>query len=111
MILILFMALLALSVIIMLMGYYTGDEPYFPVGLFFFFLLGLVILNGNLEYETGAAITTTNSGSISTTIVTTQYSSWSDSNSHYVGYFMTILGLLGFALSLYNIRKGSTVDG
>ena len=57
MILTLFLALLALAVVVAFMGYFTGDEPYLTIGLFFLFLLSFVIIGGSLQYQTGLNVT------------------------------------------------------
>lgn len=111
MILTLWLSLLALSLVIVLMGYFTDDEPYLPVGLFFFFLLGLVILGGNLEYKTGDTVATNYTyvnGTLTTdTAVTTDtYTAWDDETSHRVGWTFTILSACGFGLALFNTRRG-----
>jgi hypothetical protein len=115
MILPLFIAILALAVIIIWLGYYTDDEPYLPVGLFFFFLLGVIILNGNLEYQTGDTKNITLSytnGTLTSQqeISAYNYTSWNDTNSHWIGWTMTILSACGFALSLINMRRGRGDD-
>ena len=108
MILALFIALLALCVVLLFLGYFTDDELYVTVGLFFLFLLSVfVILPGKLEYQTGANYTTTS--------VTYVYSSWNDSTSHWIGYGLGAGCGLGIALSLYNTsrarkREGATDD-
>jgi len=111
MILELWLSLLALSLVVMLMGYFTNDEPYLPVGLFFFFLLGLVILTGNLEYPSGDVISTSytyDNGTLvdQTSTVTYQTTPWSDTMSHRVGWTFTILSICGFGLALFNMRRG-----
>lgn len=118
MILPLFIALMALSVVVVLLGYLTGDEPYLTVGLFFFFLLSIVILTGNVEYETGSDRTgqfsflnttsvpngtlTTFSFNESTTL---EYASWHDTTSRRIGWGLAVITFIGTALSLYNTRK------
>lgn len=114
MILTLFLALLALSVVVALLGYLTDDEPYLPVGLSFLFLLSIVIITGNLQYENGAIQTTnltynassTLTGQVETT--TTTYTNWNDTSSHTVGYLLATVSMMGVALSLYNMKgKGA----
>ncbi len=112
MILTLFLLLLGMVVLCVLLGYFTDDEPYLTVGLFFLFLLSsLIILPGNLEYRTGESRNTTFSYS-NTSVLTAQsevsadrYTPWNDALSTRVGVLMSILSAFGFALSLWNIRK------
>lgn len=110
MILTLFLALLALAVVVVILGYFTGDEPYLTVGLFFLFLLSTIIITGNLEYQTGLVATTnytyTNT-TLSSEVATTtfSYTAWSDNTSQKVGWGLGVLSFIGVALSLYNTRK------
>lgn len=97
MILTLFIALLALCVVLLFLGYFTDDEPYVTVGLFFLFMLSIVILSGQLEYQTGANYTTSS--------VTNVYTSWNDTTSHWIGYGLAVGSAMGIALSLYNTSK------
>lgn len=116
MILTLFLALLALSVVVGVLGYFTGDEPYLTVGLFFLFLLSIVILTGNLEYQTGEThVYAYTPGfcdgncSIQAVVtgdtVTYNYTPWSDPTSHKVGWGLAVLSGIGIALSLYNTSQ------
>lgn len=110
MILTLFFALLALATIVCVLGYFTGDEPYLTVGLFFFFLLSILILNGQITYQTGEAKNTTyiyNSTDLSGTQETTAYTytAWNDTTSTRIGWGLAIISFLGTALSLYNTRN------
>jgi len=117
-ILTLWLALLALSFGVMILGYFTDDEPYLSVGLFFLFLLSLIVLGGNLDYQTGADRTgnfaflnsTVDNTSTITTFsynetVTYEYTSWDDTTSHRVGWGLAIISMIGFTLSLYQTRK------
>lgn len=111
MILTLFLALLALSIVVCVLGYFTDDEPYLPVGLTFLFLLSTVIIAGNLQYESGKVAVTnfTYNGSSTLTgqteTTTTTYTSWNDTASHTVGYLLGVISVLGVALSLYNMKN------
>lgn len=96
---------MALSVVACLLGYFTGDEPYLTVGLLFLFLLSIVIITGNLEFETGATISTITAGNSTTTSITYVNTAWSDATSQKVGWGLAIMSSFGTALSLYNTRK------
>lgn len=85
------------------------------IGFTFLFLLSYVILTGNLQYETGNTVQSTysydGSGMINGTVqeVEYQYESWSDSNSHIVGYSMAILSAIGaFSSLLITLTKWGT---
>lgn len=110
MILTLFLALLALAVVVCILGYFTGDEPYLTVGLLFLFLLSIVILTDNLEYQTGESknVTFTYNASVltaQTEVTAFSYTAWEDSTSHKVGWGLAIISAFGTALSLYNTKK------
>lgn len=102
MILTLFLALMALAVVVCLLGYFTGDEPYLTMGLFFLFLLSIVILTNNLEYETGANITTSSVGNTTTTNISYTFTAWNDNTSQKIGWGLAVISLIGTALSLHN---------
>lgn len=116
MILILWLSLLFLSLVICILGYYTDDEPYFTVGVFFIFLLGIAIINGQLEYQTGTVTNTTyvytggNLTSEGAAEVFT-YTAWNDATSKTVGYLLSIIGGIGFGLSLRTQRKKKKAEG
>ena len=101
MILELFVTLLALSVALVAFGYYTGDRHHALVGFFFFFLLGMYIILGQLQYSTGVTVDVINS---TTTTITNNYTTYSDIYTHLFGYFFAIAGAFGASLTLYNWR-------
>jgi uncharacterized membrane protein YkvI len=115
-ILLLWLSLLFLSLVICILGYYTDDEPYFTVGAFFIFLLGIVIMSNQLEYQTGSVTNTTytytdgNLTSEGAAEVFT-YTAWNDADSKIVGYLLSIIGGIGFALSLRTQRKKKQAEG
>lgn len=110
MILTIFLTLLALSLVAVLLGYFTDDEPYLTVGLLFIFLLSIVVISGNLEYKTGdtknVTFSYTNTTLTSQTELTVyNYTSWDDNTSDKVGWGLAVMSSLGIALSLYNMRS------
>lgn len=110
MILTLFILLLGLSIVLVGLGYFTADGPFVPVGLFFIFLLSIVILNKGLEYQTGEQMNVSfsySNGSVSRQVVDTTYyyGTWNDTTSRWVGYLMAICAGFGFAISLANLRR------
>lgn len=90
MILEIFVLFLALSVIGIVLGYYTGDEFYAFVGLFILFSLSVIIILGNLQYKTGVTYN-------ATTIVNT-YTSYNDVTSHWAGYSLALASGFGMFL-------------
>lgn len=110
MILALFLTLLALSVVVSLLGYFTDDEPYLTVGLFFLFLLSVIIITNNLEYQTGEQKNVTfsyNGSTLQAQQETTAYTytAWNDNTSQKVGWGLGVVSLLGFALHLYTMSN------
>lgn len=117
MIIALWISLLFLSLVICILGYYTDEAPYLTVGLFFLFLLGIVIVTGQLQYQTGEAKNVTfnydNNSNIIGQAETTafSYAGWSDTTSHTVGYLLSAIGGIGFALSLRTARNKKNTEG
>lgn len=110
MILTLFILLLGLSIVLIGLGYFTADGPFVPVGLFFIFLLSLVILNDGLEYQTGLQTNTTYTyagGNLTSDVATTAYtySAWDGTTQRWTGWLMATCSGFGFAISLASIRR------
>lgn len=110
MILELWVTLLVVSIVVGVLGYFTGDEPYLTVGLFFLFILAIIMLTGNIEYETGT-VTATNysySGGVvdaTNTSITYVYTAWSDTTSHRIGWGLAVISFIGLILNLRNMRN------
>ena len=110
-----FIVVLSLAVLLIILGYLTDDEPYVPIGLFFLFLLSIVILNGNLELRNGETSMTNFTYSTNDTLVaeeevtTYTYEAWNDSQSRQVGIWMAIVSFLGFILSLIQFTRRSDI--
>lgn len=102
MILELFIVLLILALVFIGLGLYSEDLRSFGIiGCLFLFLLGVfIILPNNLEIKSGSIVNTT--GGVSD--ITYQYVVYNDVTTHYVGYFLSIVGVLGIIL-LPIIRK------
>lgn len=112
MILTLFGFLIAVSLILIVIGLVKSTESAQAlVGFLFLFLLSLIIINGNLEYETGANINTTITYDGGGDIVTTeqqvdyQYANFDDTTSHRIGYYLAIASVIGFAGVLFSLAK------
>lgn len=82
------------------------------IGFTFLFLISFIILDGNLEIETGSNVTSLYSydtdGTINGTTqqINIEYDEWDDSNSHTVGYFMAIISAIGaFSSILITLTK------
>jgi len=97
MILELFITLMIIALAFIGLGLYKEEMRAFGIiGSLFLFLLGiLVIVPNNLEYKTGSNVTEL---SATDTVVVYNYVSYNDSTTHYVGYFISIIGFLGVLL-------------
>lgn len=116
MILALWVSILALAALLLVLGYFTGDPHYAFVGLFFIFLLGMYVLVGNLQYETGMNINTSYSysnGSVSVagTQITYDYTSYNDSYTRWFGLILAVASGFGMALSFFKLKKERDGDG
>ena len=108
----LFGFLLLISIALIIIGLFKQEESaYSLIGFFFLFLLGMIILNGNLQVDKGANVTSTYgydaSGNIASNNQTISYSYfyWQDSTSHQVGYWLVIVASLGFFGVLFTIDR------
>lgn len=116
MILTLFGVLVFISLVLITLGLIKSTESAQSlIGFFLLFLLALVIINGSLEYETGATIETsyTYSGvEVASTSqnVTNQYANFDDTTSHRVGYYLAIASSIGFIGVLFGLRKGRNYE-
>lgn len=111
MILGLYAVLVGISLVLIIIGLNKPSESAQALtGFFFLFLLSLVILNGNLEYETGENITYTyNSGNLTNSMKLYTYDSFTGSDSKTIGYYMALgsgVGFIGVLFSLANTKWG-----
>lgn len=97
MILELFIVLIVIALVFIGLGLYSEDMRVFGIiGCLFLFLLGVfVILPNSLEVRSGSNITDLGTG---VTLVDYNYVSYNDQTTHYVGYFLSIVGFLGIFL-------------
>lgn len=110
MILDLFIVLLALAVVALVLGYFTGDSVYAFIGLAFLFILGTYLFTNNVEYETGSIVSTnyTYNGTqvlSQSTTVTYVNTSFSGTNARWFGVLLSVLGGLGMSLAFWNYRR------
>lgn len=85
------------------------------IGFGLLFLLGITLINGNVEVSNGNNVTIQNSystyngtavlnSSVETTTIT--YSNFNDDNSHNFGYWISILAAFGICIVLIGLRRG-----
>ncbi len=93
MILELFVVLVALALVFIALGLYSDELKVLGiVGCLFIFLLGVyIILPNNLEIRSGSNVTYNGL----TTSIDYKYVVYNDDTTHYVGYFLSIVGLFG----------------
>lgn len=102
MILSLFVVLLGLSAVALGLGYFTGDSHYAFVGLTFLFLLGIVVVTGELEVESGVTI---NESVTNITVVEYDYTSYTGTTSRWFGLFLSFASFAGASLMFIDFRK------
>lgn len=97
MILELFFVLIVIALVLIGMGLYSEDMRMFGIiGCLFLFLLGVyVILPNNLEVKNGFNLVDYGNGTTETTYI---YQAYNDSTTHYIGYFLSIIGIFGMFL-------------
>jgi peptidoglycan/LPS O-acetylase OafA/YrhL len=97
MILELFVVLLIIALAFIGLGLWSDDLRAFGIiGCLFLFLLGVfIILPNNLEVRSGSNVTDVGGG---VTTVDYNYVVYNDVTTHYVGYFLAIIGFLGILL-------------
>lgn len=112
MILGLFAFLVGISLTLIVFGFINRlQSGYALIGFSLFFILSMIIQNGNLEVEKGADILT-NYSYVGTQIVSTteevvyDYTEWNDDVSHQIGFWLAVISAVGFFFILYSIRKG-----
>lgn len=105
MILALWVSILALAALLLVLGYFTGDPHYAFVGLFFIFLLGMYVLVGNLQYETGMTINSTSNGTASNSVIVYDYASYSDAYTRWFGLLLAVSAAFGMVLSFFKIKN------
>lgn len=111
MILTIWVILLALSLIILAIGKYIQQEPLLLTGFMFMFLLGLTLMLGFVQYQTGEVKTLAYSNSTlineTTTYSYTTYSGEVVMNiqmHHVFGLFFSLVSAFGFILTLFTLR-------
>ena len=112
MILTLYGFLVAVSLILIIVGLVKPTESAQAlIGFFFLFLLSIVIISGDLEYETGSNITTTltydGGGNIASTYqdIDYRYANFDDTTSRRIGIYLGIASGIGFAGVLFSLKK------
>ena len=112
MILILFGFLVAVCLTLIVIGLAKPQESAQAlIGFFLLFLLSLIIVQGDLEYENGAvtntSLTYNANGEVTETdqTITYSYSNFDDETSHKVGYYLAIASAVGFIGVLYSVGK------
>ena len=97
MILELFLTLVGIALIFIGLGVYSDELRVFGIiGSLFLFLLGiLVVIPNSLEVKSGSTITDLGGGVTSNVY---NYVSYNDDTTHYVGYFLSVVGILGMIL-------------
>jgi hypothetical protein len=108
----LFGLLLIISLVMIFIGLTRPSESAQAlIGFSFLFILSLVMLLGNLEYETGSIVSNsfayTSNGSLSglNQTITYQNTNWNDNNAHFVGFWLAVISFLSFIFTLMSIGR------
>jgi hypothetical protein len=102
----LYISLALLSLAAIVVGHYTQVPHYALVGFSFLFVLGGIMLTGNLTYNSGYNYTTGGDGNIAA--ATPIQTPWIDSYSHIIGIFLAVASALAAILIITNIRTEAT---
>lgn len=110
MLLTLFTIFLSLSLVLIVLGYYSKEGVYSLIGSATLFFLGAtIVLTGNLQYETGTTTTTTYSyinSTLATTseVAVTNTTNFNDTSSRLLGFWLGLLGAFAVAINIFEIR-------
>lgn len=121
----LFWGFLALALALVFLSYFARESIYSLSGFGIIFILGFwILLPGNLQLETGMAKTTNftySNGTLVSSLETSTptYSNFDNSAgtffgvslSHFLGFWLGILGALGSFISLTEVRRVFKKDG
>lgn len=112
--LVLFCVFVAISFVLVGLGFYRSEHAELPlVGFFFLFLLSLLLIGGNVDYLSGTqtivSYNYTNSTLTSSTeTVINSYSpiQISGDYSHWFGFYLAIASAVGMIGTFLGIRRG-----
>ena len=104
---------MVMAVVMIAIGLIRPSESYIGiVGFLFLFFLSMIMLNGNVQYETGANTTSSfvynaTSGQLlsSRQIVDYNTAYFSDDTSHKMGFYLVVVSIVGFAGVLFSLRS------
>jgi len=109
-----FLVLIALVLIIIGLTRPT-ESAQALIGFVFLFILSVLILTGNLEYEVGSVVNSSytydSSGRVNYTsqLIANQYIPFTDSGDskfqHWTGYYLALGSAAGFIGTLFSLRK------
>lgn len=101
-----FFLLLVISFALLYLGRFRGSEVYTFIGAAFILMLGMVMMNGNLEIVKGKTAVTTGN----TTVTTTDYAAYSStaafSSNHVFGFWILLSGIIIFIDGMFTMRGG-----
>lgn len=112
----LFIVFVALSLVLIVLGFWRTEHTELPlVGFFFLFLMGLLLINNDVQYKVGTDTNTsyiyTNSSNTSlfrsTEIAVDQYAPVTATSGllHQIGYWVAVVSAAAFAILLFNLRR------
>lgn len=113
MILELFIVLVMIAMTLIVIGLARPHESAQAlVGFFLLFILGMLILNSSLEYDTGSNITSSLTydvaGNLNSThqVISYSYKNFDGTTAHSVGLYLSIAAVVGFIGVIISLRGG-----
>lgn len=117
MILTLFGVLFALALFLIILGMvWQAHSEQALIGFSLLFILGIIILNSNLEYQSGSNVTSAYTYDAldrvngTEQIISNQYTKFSDSTSHQFGLWLSVTSFFGFFGVLWSMKKANIED-
>jgi len=128
----LYVVLIVISLLIIFLGFYRAEHSEFSlVGFMFLFLLSMVMIEGNIQYKIGENYTysclccgeyldsregtvygshicdANETSTMSLTAVNDVYGNFTAGGtlSHLLGYYLAVASALGFAVTLFSLRR------
>lgn len=110
----LFVTFVAISLILVSLGLYFREHTELSlIGFFLLFLLAMIILTGTITRKVGEEVNSTclySGNNLTGTIeqVRNVYEpiTWDGSFSHYTGYYLAVISIVGFIGVLVGLRRG-----
>jgi hypothetical protein len=114
-ILTLFIAICLIALVMIVIGLTKPlESAQALIGFVFLFLLSIIIIGGNLEYEKGVntnssyAYDSYNRVNYTSQIVVYDYTKFNDTTSKQIGYYLAIASIVGFVGVILSLKRVSS---